>query len=296
MGNSASIPKVNPTAPLPDDLFKLSDRHLKLLWEDRPLSLNEIQHAAKSLPTSSVAGSSEDGDDDVEDPEFLSGLHYFRNSIGDDEESPESKLAGRLCQVLNELALIRFRLVPTRVKEDKFWIATLMLLKDRLVEYNASRDPSYKEILYSDGDDDAVVRQTNGKATKTTVNGNSSRHLERQVQVQKVQIAKLERQIQKLEAALAAASANSGKPDTKSKPSKEKAAPTHKGSWQIHPDSKEFLQYPEEVKQSLRAEKQRRLEQVRQEINFILDSDEIHHTNGKWDCCNEQSYHASCSM
>ena len=300
MGNSASAQPDDTDGCLPEDLFDLTDRQLKVLWENRPLSIHEIQQAARALKQTTSPHKQQQQQSEDESP-YLSGLYYFRDQ--GPEPSPESELAVGLCELLSELALLRFRLVPTRLKEGKFWIATLMLLKERLVEYNAAR---YVENEL-EGDHEPAsnqlhnTAQTNGKSHKTTKatnassNGSTSDHA-RQVQIQKVQIAKLQRQVQQLQAALAAASTSSSQQSDTSTKSNTKSKSNHKGTWKMDPDSQEFLQYPDEVKDSLRKEKQRRLQQVHKEMKFILDSDEIHHTNGKWECCGEPKYHASCSM
>jgi len=306
MGNSASLQQtLDQDAPLPEDLYALSDLQLKRLWEDRPLSLEEIKQAAKSLtaPEHLASGEKEDV--------YLPGLYYLpaasssHSSTRRPDPTNETALAVRLCQLLNELALLRFRLVPTRLKEDKFWMATLLLLKERLVEYNAARDDNLddeeEELLDNNNNHKSQnAKMMNGSGGKKNHNSTTD-GLERQIKIQKVQIAKLKRQVQELEAKLEMASRKNSstqqpQPHNHTNNNNHKAPPHHKGSWSMDPDSKEFLEYPEEVKENLRAEKQKRLEQVRKEMKFILDSDEIHHTNGKWDCCGQDKFHASCSM
>ena len=308
------------SACLPDDLFELNDRQLKLLWENRRLSVHEIQQAARSLKQSSSSPQKQQQLTNSSNDEtlHLSGLYYFSDQQGT-ESTKESDLAVRLCQLLSELALLRFRLVPSRLKEDKFWIATFLLLKERLVEYNAARYDGNAELLSLDDDnntnsangdsDNAAAAASNGNGPTNTQSSStvSNEQLSRQVQLQKVQIAKLKRQVQELEASLAKASAASnsspsksnGSSTNKSVVSNKASTPNtsnHKGAWKMDKDSQEFLTYPDEVKESLRAEKQRRLQQVQQEMKFILDSDEVHHSNGKWECCGQPKYHASCSM
>lgn len=323
MGNAASAQQYDTTALLPTDLFELTDRQLKVLWNDHPLAMHEIQQAGRSLkPISSPQQKQQQrGVDDEGQPYLLSGLHYFEDA--GTEESPESALAVRLCRLLNDLALLRFRLVPTRLKEEFFWVAALMLLKERLVEYNAARYDDTNADDDDDGDEEEeeemeAAKANNNQQQKTTAcksNGSASTGTldlaARQSQVQKNQIAKLKKQVQELQKQLAVASAtpkksasnnsisNSQSNNTSPKATtnrNKKATPIHKGSWAMDADSQEFLKYPDEVKESLRSEKQRRLQQVHKEMKFILDSDAVHHSNGKWDCCGEPTYHASCSM
>lgn len=334
MGNSASMQlqqqDVDADAPLPDDLLELSDRQLKLLWEDRPLTLHEIQETARSFKKTTAASSprtsprnkssaSTASDDshpeETETVHYLSGLYYSRDPKAKDD-SPETALAVRLSQLLSELALLRFRMVPARLKEDKFWMATLALLKERLVEYNAARlyfqeEASESRNHYNENGGAGKHAHMNGTTATTTrktihdtnCNGHPTNDLEHQVKAQKAHIAKLTKKVKELEDKLTAAASSKVTPTkkkTSSFPSKSptasQASSSHRGSWRMDPDSKEFLNYPPEIKENLRAEKQRRLQQVQKEMKFILDSDEIHDTHGKWDCCGARNYHASCTM
>lgn len=66
----------------------------------------------------------------------------------------------------------------------------------------------------------------------------------------------------------------------------------HTGKWEIHPDCRDFLQLDEHLKDNLRKEKQKRLNEVLSQMKFILDSDEIKDSYGKWSCCGEEEYSA----
>mmetsp|Transcript_3287 Transcript_3287/g.4744 ORF Transcript_3287/g.4744 Transcript_3287/m.4744 type:complete len:492 (+) Transcript_3287:151-1626(+) len=66
----------------------------------------------------------------------------------------------------------------------------------------------------------------------------------------------------------------------------------HKGKWIMDQDSKDFLELEQEIKENLRQEKERRLKEVRDQMKFILDTDDISHSFGEWDCCNASEYNA----
>jgi chromosome segregation ATPase len=70
---------------------------------------------------------------------------------------------------------------------------------------------------------------------------------------------------------------------------------THTGQWVMDQDSKDFLEFPVELKENLRMEKRKRLEEVAQQMKFILDSDAIQDSNGSWDCCGQNRYESPCS-
>mmetsp|Transcript_3772 Transcript_3772/g.6283 ORF Transcript_3772/g.6283 Transcript_3772/m.6283 type:complete len:324 (-) Transcript_3772:171-1142(-) len=323
MGNASSSSQKNESVrqshlPAADDidLFDLTDRQLKVLWNDQPLSVLEIQQAARSLKELPPPNEQQT---DGSPP--LSGLYCDQEEEGNSKSSsPVADLALRLCRLLNELSALRFKLVPSRLKEDTFWQVTLMLLKERLMEYNA-------RLLLDDNDESELLggKRTNrvtmtnkakdgsncsqnttkakDPAVTTRSNGSSSSNdddLARQVQIKNAKIAKLTRQVQELQEALLTSKSSSIQSQSISEPSNNKSnkknTNKHKGSWKIDTESQAFLEYPDEVKDNLRQEKQRRLQQVKQEMKFILDSDEAHDANGKWACCGESTYHASCSM
>ena len=62
------------------------------------------------------------------------------------------------------------------------------------------------------------------------------------------------------------------------------------GKWIMDQDSIEFLNYPDELKTNMRNEKLKRLNTVREEMKFILDTDNIEDSNGHWSCCNSTTY------
>ena len=59
-------------------------------------------------------------------------------------------------------------------------------------------------------------------------------------------------------------------------------------------ESIEFLSLDEEIKKKLRDGKQKRLQDVHEQMKFILDSDEIQDSRGKWDCCGCETYGGTC--
>lgn len=66
----------------------------------------------------------------------------------------------------------------------------------------------------------------------------------------------------------------------------------HKGKWIMDKDSLEFLALPKELKTNLRRERQKRLEEVRSTMKFILETDNVQDSHGSWDCCGQTSYNA----
>jgi len=67
----------------------------------------------------------------------------------------------------------------------------------------------------------------------------------------------------------------------------------HPGQWKINQECREFLSLDEDVKQKLRDGKQKRLQDVLEQMKFILDSDDVKEAYGKWDCCGQGVYDCS---
>ena len=297
------------------DIFGLDVQGLETLLHYRPLTGHEIQHYARA---ESPIRSKEKAES--------SGLHFYSQttqSKGAPSSSGEMALAIRLCQIPT-LSQLRFQLVPSRLKEDVFWQATFSSLKERLVDYNAKQQYGLKD----DDDLSSTLLEHQGKkfpdeverekelVRGTTVADNHHhelRRLRKQVQSQNAELVALRQQVKELKMEQQKARKNGiangttthhhpshhhhrGVPqhyDNNSHAQRHTTATIHKGKWKMDADSQEFLQFPTEVKESLRKEKQKRLAQVHQEMKFILDGDELHHTHGRWDCCGKTSYHAA---
>jgi hypothetical protein len=69
----------------------------------------------------------------------------------------------------------------------------------------------------------------------------------------------------------------------------------HSGTWEMHQDCKEFLKLDDHLKENLRKEKEKRLKEVLDQMKFILDTDDIKDSYGKWTCCGKEEYNADCT-
>ncbi|KAL9188678.1 hypothetical protein ACHAXT_007056 [Thalassiosira profunda] len=69
----------------------------------------------------------------------------------------------------------------------------------------------------------------------------------------------------------------------------------HTGTWTMHPDCGEFMKLDDHLKDNLRKEKEKRLNEVLSQMKFILDTDDIKDSYGKWSCCGKEEYGADCS-
>jgi len=66
----------------------------------------------------------------------------------------------------------------------------------------------------------------------------------------------------------------------------------HKGEWILHEDCREFLKLDGHLKENLRKEKEKRINEVLSQMKFILDTDDLKDSYGKWSCCESEEYSA----
>ncbi|CAJ1945543.1 unnamed protein product [Cylindrotheca closterium] len=279
------------------DLTELVESELRQLVEDYPLTLEEVKTVGFAIKNQQQK-QLERGD--------ANGVSASYSS--QDLDSPRTQLALRLNSVSKDLAKMRFSLVPSRLKEPIFWDATLYLMKERLNKYNAERCRTNGGIASTNG---TVPVIPNAAPPNGNGNGLSTYILEEQLAKKDSEIANLKKQLQdvqetlldvaKLPSSNTSTGTSTSHPTTNGTSSSSSSSSSqhnksnHKGQWKMDKDSEEFLGYPEEVKEAMRAEKQKRLRQVQDELKFILDSDSIEDSRGQWDCCGGTTYHAECS-
>lgn len=274
-------------------LYELNTTELKILLENNPLKLEEIKVVGQSMKEQLKKNSDAAADQKTS---------WF---YADDANSPQATLAAHLHTESKDLAKIRFSLVPSKLKEPIFWQATFLLLEERLEEYNdrfqsqledeewTACEQSHDDTsLYSSDDDDddddaSYVDNDNGSyygnGEGLPYEQMSETTIEHELAKRDEQILDLMKQVEALQNAL-----QQKEQQTKSQQHR------HPGEWVMHEDCKEFLEYPEEIKENFRKEKQRRIRQVCDEMKFIVDSDKIEDSNGQWSCCGTTTYKAPC--
>jgi hypothetical protein len=170
------------------------------------------------------------------------------------------------------LKSLRFKMVPAKIKEAPFWNAVFYLL---LTDEERALMTANAEIAAADN---AAPQAQAGP--KVAVDA---------LLVQKnIEITKLKEKLAQLEQSLAQAKSQSQGSDTD-------AINRHNGKWVQDKESLEFHSLDEEIKKKLREGKQKRLQDVQEQMIFILDSDEIKDSRGKWNCCSQTDYHQACT-
>jgi hypothetical protein len=285
MGQSASHPNDEHHSNnfIKNNLFQLDEDELKELLDQRPIRAEEIRLVARSLKKKKGAF----------------GGFYAREA-----DSPEAQLAVKINGRSKELANLRFRMVPSKFNEPIFWEATFTLLKERLVEFNAL----HQLVVEAEGEDrqhQQLITTKSMESIATTVysfpddevdlldqvdlndddDDDQSSILQAQLALRNSQVVALRQQVKELAKEIARMQAST----------KKEQPPKHKGKWIMEKDSIDFMGYPQELKENMRKEKQKRLQQVKNDMKFILDTDNLEDSNGHWDCCGAAVYKHVCT-
>ena len=247
---------------------------------------------------------------------FANTLNASINVSGfytEEQDSIETELAKRLLTVSKPLAILRFKLVPSKLKENLFWKAVFGILEESTVTLEAekqimtdkeespgNKSPSKK----SNGQHRSLVSKARIHRSQTTTVTvveelkNILEHREREITILMQKLDNANKEINRLSSSRMIRTTEpkkNGSSGVSTAVSATDAPRAHKGEWIMEKDSLDFLEYPEELKQNMRAEKKKRLEEVRNQMRFILDSDEICDSNGRWSCCENTIYSSSCN-
>ena len=217
----------------------------------------------------------------VSTPKSMGGSEYSRDSSNMEyrRRIPRShmQMALFMLKTSPELKTLRFKMVPAKMSEPRFWNAVFYLLltdEEKLAIRDRYRCQSYANGD-GDGDDENVDMDFDGADDK----------FKNILAEKNAQIVELQKKLSQTEKALAEAIENGGKC----------VIAAHKGTWVMDKESQEFLVLDEEIKARLREGKQARLNDVHNQMKFILDSDNVEDTHGKWDCCGQDDYRGQCN-
>ncbi|KAL7510031.1 hypothetical protein ACHAXN_008232, partial [Cyclotella atomus] len=229
---------------------------------------------------------------------------------------------------------VRFKLVPSRLVEERFWAALFGILNDGVIDIDdvIGEDLDIEDD-YQPGDEmevgggKSVGSPTPTKAAQSPPQydevisradaSNTPPFYLEEIQAQQELISRLqkslreanqkirklglevhkERQKRHNEGVINGDGSNkshSGKHPSMCPRCNSKLGSTqqHTGTWEMHADCKEFLKLDDHLKENLRNEKDKRMNEVLSQMKFILDSDELKDTYGKWSCCGKEEYDA----
>mmetsp|Transcript_25228 Transcript_25228/g.30483 ORF Transcript_25228/g.30483 Transcript_25228/m.30483 type:complete len:423 (-) Transcript_25228:102-1370(-) len=229
-------------------------------------------------------------------------LEFYYNPGGStataDEEigKRDMQIALFLLKVSSNLRSLRFKMVPAKLSESEFWSATFYLL-----EHGSA--PSLEDAVRGQADEKYKKRFGNNAEIRSMTMDEKDAKIHN---LQK-QILRMEEAMEKMRLQLKSGStSNYSIPTTPSISSTTATSSIsdstatlslsspqhqqHKGKWIMDAQCQEFHDLEEDVKQQLREGKQKRIQDVMDQMKFILDSDDLNLTSGHWDCCGETVY------
>lgn len=171
------------------------------------------------------------------------------------------------------LKTLRFKMVPAKIKEAPFWNAVFYLL--------LSEDE--KDMLREKAETAISMNPQNCSLVNDCIDAGANANVLFQ---NSQEIANLKQKLEDLKQKLIEAEAKAQGSSNLS---------THHANWAKDKESLEFLSLDEEIKQKLRDGKQKRLQDVREQMQFILDSDDVKDSRGKWECCGQTTYDQPCT-
>mmetsp|Transcript_12950 Transcript_12950/g.24337 ORF Transcript_12950/g.24337 Transcript_12950/m.24337 type:complete len:454 (+) Transcript_12950:70-1431(+) len=214
--------------------------------------------------------------------------HHRRHHRRQEEKDATTRnlmtLALFMLKVSPQLKNVRFKMVPSKISESYFWNAVFYLLlqpceRDNLIYgcgYGVEMDKSHGGSGDGGGGGDDPLKMMLLRKNR------EMELLQQQVMQLKQTVATLQQQQKQLQ-------------QQQEEQQQQKQNSNHCGKWIMDKESHEFLALDEEIKSKLRDGKKKRLEDVQEQMKFILDSDNVEDSRGRWDCCGEKSYKSKCS-
>jgi hypothetical protein len=235
------------------------------------LSKDEIKHRLDKLDISTdmFRRFAKQKDKSSDNDAFI--WYYNDQAAKESSDSDElyMEIALYILSISPSVRNFRFKLVPSKLSEGHFW----MILFDYLChgsesnsedDHNEFSREKYKNEVPSDEDLSTLVHR-----------------LKLRIKEQEEEIQTLRRKVDELQL-----NRDDGMIRTESK---------HKGNWVMDKEAIEFLSLEEEIKRQLREGKKKRMYEISEQMKFILDSDHVKDSRGKWDCCGQLVYCSECN-
>lgn len=252
--------------------------------------------------------------------------YYWLNSLTIDDIMID---AADILILNDKLAYIRYKLVPARISEFRFWQNVLLHLRHYYnihnnannIDNNLSVDTIDKNNTFNDN----VNNHDNNYATKSPLqsdyvitngvhnninndnhNVNDNNNLLQRINKLELQLQHVTKQYTELQKQYNILLEQQNDMTTTNKiciqcnntlkdinyHNRLTECIYHSGQFELDKISKEFYALDNTLKQTLRTEKQKRISQVMNELKFILDTDDIQDAYGHYSCCNADKYNA----
>jgi hypothetical protein len=290
-------------------------------------------HSTSSAPSSprrsgSGAGSSSssnengNGNGNVNTHNNSNGIHT--HSLSQEQAQAQELALEEYAKTHMELALfilkispilksIRFKMVPAKISEGNFWNAVFYLLLTegeqlqlQLQIQEEELGEKMKQVALVIDCEDGFDATVSGTANETANASGGMKPLYNPADGQQVyqlllnknrKILQLQQRILQLQQDLDAALQSKPQSQSQSQSETDECGKedSHGGKWIMEKESQEFLALDEEIKSKLRDGKEQRLRDVKEQMKFIIDSDDAKDTRGQWDCCKSRDYTSPCA-
>ena len=177
------------------------------------------------------------------------------------------------------LSLWRYKLVPARISEYLFWRCLFSQLDAQHPDYQ-----SYEQQQTQQTFPQQPPAQADPSATAHSIAAS-----EREIESLRAQIVSLQQQIAHLHTRL---DEQQQQQHTSAASTAPPSASAHSGRWQPDKHTLEFFALDESLRATLRGQKEKRLDDVRREMRWIVDGDRLEEGPGRWDCCGKEEWTA----
>ena len=286
------------------DIFSLSNRDLKShLKEFAHMTKHDIRNIADTLNLNEGELMNEEWYQTQDNSSIK-----IDKKLGTIQKDPQQKsirsqmdVALLILRLSPEIKSLRFKLVPSKLSECIFWSTVFFILEtcspDNLgasetlvVATKKKTKPKVMNDVDNTIETDVASENEKGSSqinVSSAITNDDSEKLSPEALMKQKDDEIMSLRLQLTKAKKELLQLQQQKPQQSTSPSKPHY---HPGKWIMSQESKEFLSLDEELKQKLRDGKQKRLQEVMEEMKFILDSDNVKDSYGKWDCCSQSVY------
>lgn len=290
------------------NILTLPTKELRLRLDDfKHMTKHDIRNAASKLQSAE--------EDEVNEQEWYQNQNYsiqidtqngrVQHEKGEDKNiKSHMDVALKILKISPDIKALRFKLVPAKLSEFKFWSAVFHILETYCPDDLGASETLFA-ALKTNKNKNAVQKQKVEAATKVTpmsdsvnkmvesddqtsgltsskFNGSTNNtDLQAIIKQKDEELSSLRLQLTKMKSDLLY---------LQEQQRQTQSELHHPGKWILSPESKEFFSLDEDIKKKLRAGKQKRLDEVLEQMKFILDSDDVIDSNGQWNCCGQSLY------
>ena len=208
------------------------------------------------------------------------------------------------------LSLWRYKLVPARISEYLFWRCLFSQLDAQHPDYKSYEQQAQQQQQeqptqqhHTSGNNTAGSEYPPKSHSSTTTATTTPAASEREIESLKAQLLSLQQQITHLTTQLhhqqhhpppTNITTTTTTPGTTTATTTVPVSPTsvHSGRWKPDKNTVEFFALDESLRSTLRAQKERRLEEVRREMRWIVDGERVEDGPGRWECCGKEDWQA----